>query len=153
MFLFIPGLYILSTSGQMALNTSGQTGMIDQVCLDNQLNALPNSPPSKFYKKMSVATYSILGAFSLIVVILDWMGILDFEAHTLTTREKMCLTFISFIPVAMAWFHVVLLQNLREAMFIMTGGDWSSSTWGYGQVVALLTWIPAVMAFCLCLGE
>ncbi|KAE9371838.1 hypothetical protein N431DRAFT_492124 [Stipitochalara longipes BDJ] len=119
----------------------------DQVCLHNQLNALQNSPPGGFYKNILVITYSLLGAFTILVLMLNRNRILDVDAHKLTTREKVYLTVLSSVPVALAWFHVVLLQNLREAMCIMTENHWSSSSWSYGQVVALIMWIPAMMAF------
>ncbi|PMD59554.1 uncharacterized protein K444DRAFT_629963 [Hyaloscypha bicolor E] len=145
MLLFIPELITFATTGQ--------TGMKDQVCLQNQLNALSNGPTAETYQRMSSATYAMM--LFVFFCILYSVYTPSFEVQLLTKRRKIYVTVVSLIPIAMAWFHVALLRNLREAMFIMAGSDWSSSTWGFGQVVALLTWLPAVTAFFtrLCQGE
>jgi hypothetical protein len=45
------------------------------------------------------------------------------------------------------WWLVWVVTDLRSTMKNIAGTTWAEAEWGFGQVVAILAWLPVVLAF------
>ncbi|PVH75400.1 hypothetical protein DL98DRAFT_658105 [Cadophora sp. DSE1049] len=56
----------------------------------------------------------------------------------------MSYPFIGMVVLFGVWLHIYLLINLRRLMRELAGDTWSEAEWGFGQVTAVLMWLPVL---------
>ncbi|CZR64906.1 uncharacterized protein PAC_14806 [Phialocephala subalpina] len=61
--------------------------------------------------------------------------------------------FIAFLCIFSLCFEVAYMFRLRDAMKTIGGNAWSEGPMGFGQVLALLVWMPVIMVFVFSLGN
>jgi hypothetical protein len=61
--------------------------------------------------------------------------------------------FIAFLCMFSLCFEVAYMLQLRDAMKKIGGTAWSEGQMGFGQVLALLLWMPVVVVFIFSLGN
>jgi hypothetical protein len=61
--------------------------------------------------------------------------------------------FIAFLCTFSLCLETVYMLRLREAMKKIGGNAWSEGQMGFGQVLALLLWMPVIMVFIFSLGN
>lgn len=61
--------------------------------------------------------------------------------------------FITFLCIFSLCFEVVYMFRLRDAMKEIGGNAWSEGKMGFGQVLALLIWMPVIIVFIFSLGN
>lgn len=93
---------------------------------------------------MSPSSAQILGEIvtSLEESYLSWYSALT-HAHL----------FIAFLCIFSLCLEAVYMLRLRDAMKKIGGNAWSESQMGFGQVIALLLWMPVIMVFIFSLGN
>jgi len=146
----------LSTAipGTVALinRSDGKAGWsaVDTPCLQEQLDT-QGRVSGNFYKWISVTMWLILPAFGLTLsaILLTLWRILKSTQVDVDQGKlfKLLITFMTGIAILMIWLCISLLFYLRTAMCIVAGDTWSEAKFGFGQAVALLTWVPAGTAF------
>jgi hypothetical protein len=60
--------------------------------------------------------------------------------------------FLSFLSVPLMWLDVGFILRVRRTMSVVAGPTWIENQVGFGQILALLLWMPVVVGFTLTLG-
>jgi hypothetical protein len=60
--------------------------------------------------------------------------------------------FLSFLSLPLMWFDIAFIWRVRHAMSTVAGASWIENEVGFGQILALLLWMPVIVGFTLTLG-
>jgi hypothetical protein len=146
----IPLCFCLTVSFTMVLLPSIMALVNDKIwvpmdtpCLQEQLDT-QGRVFGNFYKWISALMFIILLIFAITLT-----AILPSTEVGLVRGKflKLLITFITATPILIIWLCVYLFFNLRAAMCTIAEDTWTEAEFGFGQAVALVTWVPAVIAF------
>jgi hypothetical protein len=59
---------------------------------------------------------------------------------------------LAIVAVPLTWLEVAYIIRLRNAMRSISGPSWIENELGFGQILALLLWMPVVVGFTLTFG-
>jgi hypothetical protein len=60
---------------------------------------------------------------------------------------------LAIVSIPFMWLEVAYILRLRNAMKTISGPAWIENQWGFGQILALLIWMPVVVGFTLTFGK
>jgi len=60
---------------------------------------------------------------------------------------------LAIVSVPFMWLEAAYILRLRNAMKTISGPAWIENQWGFGQILALLIWMPVVVGFTLAFGK
>jgi hypothetical protein len=60
---------------------------------------------------------------------------------------------LSLVSFPLMWFDVAFILRLRRAMSVVGGSAWIENQVGFGQILALLIWVPVMVSFTLTLSK
>jgi hypothetical protein len=75
------------------------------------------------------------------------------DAETLLSKISNSAWILAVISVPLLWLEAAYILRLRNAMRSIAGPNWIEDQLGFGQILALLLWMPVVVGFTLTLSR
>jgi hypothetical protein len=68
-------------------------------------------------------------------------------------KAKYLAWVLSILSLPLMWLEVAYILRLRNPMMLISGSAWIENQMGFGQILALLIWMPIPIVFTLTLSE